>query len=609
MKHRETWSVGELSESNCGIAEDRLLPLEKYSWWFNAICANDTAVAMTALEGHNKDHLINGYFTYPHEVAEESAQIECPASLAVCHGSFNLLRLLMNHSSAINFINRSGENVVHDMINLSGSNPEDEEGYVESYKQMVELVGTERMKDLLRDQTSLPPLELSCMKQTMHFTKAIFETKGVYLVKEEITGMSLHRWFDCSDYEALNGRPAKRSRHSPVKLLAMMSKKSASLPQTRELFLSDPVTTWSHSVARTNTFPLVLWFLFRFAHFICYILFDLYASGFTQQYVLAMQYRNMNDTAKCGLMDTPSNNTLVGLMSYTLAVCSFVIIFDISDLLAFLWNARPSILSSISERFFVASNIVFYRSAQFVCVIMLICGLSLTYTAQGVENTLSLLDMSYVFRLIGTLLSAWSLLFFLQMVPGIGVFVIIILHMLADLVSFLVVFFAFMFPFSHIFMVYMKSAALPPCNPLFSDYITSMYSSFLVMLNSLGLATPVHSPIILALIHFSYTFAVSIMLINFLIALFSNTVAVVMVDKDIYFMLEKLVICSTVQSRVMFICPCVRRLLLWMTKHCFVEFDGRVCIKCVSPVGRLRSRERSGCGIDDNSTLENTAKL
>eukprot|EP00914_Ancora_sagittata_P013521 GHVO01026630.1.p1 GENE.GHVO01026630.1~~GHVO01026630.1.p1 ORF type:complete len:188 (-),score=0.92 GHVO01026630.1:284-847(-) len=156
----------------------------------------------------------------------------------------------------------------------------------------------------------------------------------------------------------------------------------------------------------------------------------------------------------------------------------------------------------------------------------------------------------------------------------------------------LVVFFAFTFPFTHIFMVFAKASGLPPCQPEFSDYSVSIYSTFLVMLNSLSLSYSVESPTTLAFIHFTFTFLVPIMLINFLIALFSNTVALVTVDKDIFVILEKLALASTIQSRVSMFCPYFRRLLLKMTKHCFVELDGQVCVKCVSSVSKSRSKER-----------------
>ena len=111
------------------LCDKYFLSLDQYSWWFDAICANDTNTAKSALEEDCQEQLINGCFTSE----DDSILIECPASVAACHGSFDILKLMMEHSSSVNFINQCGDNVIHCMIQLSVNNPEDEVEYVVGY--------------------------------------------------------------------------------------------------------------------------------------------------------------------------------------------------------------------------------------------------------------------------------------------------------------------------------------------------------------------------------------------------------------------------------------------------------------------------------------------
>jgi hypothetical protein len=79
----------------------------------------------------------------------------------------------------------------------------------------------------------------------------------------------------------------------------------------------------------------------------------------------------------------------------------------------------------------------------------------------------------HVFRLLASVLGVWSMLYFVQIVPGIGIFVIVIVHMLTNLM--------FFFPFTHIFTIYLWSVGIPPCYEQFKNHTASVYSTFLLI--------------------------------------------------------------------------------------------------------------------------------
>jgi hypothetical protein len=258
------------------------------------------------------------------------------------------------------------------------------------------------------------------------------------------------------------------------------------------------------------------------------------------------------------------------------------VLFDLCDsaIHAFL-SWRRGYFVSLQDRTAMAANTFFYRCVHFMMCLVMISGLTLTYIAASDQFPYRVISASYVLRLIVAIQGVWSLLYFVQVVPGLGVFIIIIMHMLGDLASFLFVFLVFLFPFSHIFLVFLKSGGVPPCYEAFSNYMSSFYSTFQVMLNTLSLQNYEVEPNgMLMILHFTFYFVVAVLLINFLIALFSDTVSRIMVNQDIYFTLEKTAILNIVQSRVSILCPWLRRLALRLTDHSLVEVDGVVCLKC-----------------------------
>ena len=98
--------------------------------------------------------------------------------MAACHGAFDVLRVLIEHTSEVNFTNRQGGNVVHDMINLSAKNPQDEQEYVEHFNTLCGLMATEKVRNWLRGESKILPIEWTCFQETFVFAKAVLGQRG-----------------------------------------------------------------------------------------------------------------------------------------------------------------------------------------------------------------------------------------------------------------------------------------------------------------------------------------------------------------------------------------------------------------------------------------------
>ena len=65
-------------------------------------------------------------------------------------------------------------------------------------------------------------------------------------------------------------------------------------------------------------------------------------------------------------------------------------------------------------------------------------------------------------------------------------------------------------------------------------FFLATYTVFTIMLNMVNLTTfNIHNQTILYLIHVGYIFIMAILMLNFLIALFSNSVSEVMAQKEV----------------------------------------------------------------------------
>jgi hypothetical protein len=323
--------------AKCGLAEWLLAIVKRsaacilqYSWWFDALCSDDVAKVTTALEDGDRSLLLDGVFT--HDIPLD---IERPASVAACHGAFSVFKILMQSNPDISFINNSGDNVIHDMIMLASRTQKDEAKYVEHYRKLCDILGLQTIKKLLLGGAYYHPLELACIQETLLFAKAIFETKGVYLVKEELAGMNLTRWFDCSNYESLDGVRPKRSDKNPIILFSRLTNKGVSRPFVKYFILRNPMKTWIIATKRSNFILLFLWFMVRLVHYVLFTTYDYYVSSVYQKILLTEM--NITSIEECSsdltqkLPDSKFDdvNLLVEVLMYAvLGQSLLVMLFD-----------------------------------------------------------------------------------------------------------------------------------------------------------------------------------------------------------------------------------------------------------------------------------------
>ena len=176
------------------------------------------------------------------------------------------------------------------------------------------------------------------------------------------------------------------------------------------------------------------------------------------------------------------------------------------------------------------------------------------------NETFSSLDLNYMV-LIAVFPGAWNLLYYLQVVPGLNVYVITVQRMLLDLLSFSIIFAMFFLSFSFAFYVLTDTS---------EEFLPLLYDIFRLTLNMIDLS---RASGMVQFLHVAFVFTIVYLLQNIIIAMFSLSFQHVYQNKDIIFCVQSLYVsffCEPALSRIM--PPLYNRL----RRKFFVYEDGRI---------------------------------
>ncbi len=163
-----------------------------------------------------------------------------------------------------------------------------------------------------------------------------------------------------------------------------------------------------------------------------------------------------------------------------------------------------------------------------------------------------------------------------QLLPKVGTFPIMMQRMLGDLTSFAIFLVLYMFPFGAT-IGRILSRGKEICTPGFENNEQAFYSMFLIMNNmvnirelssSLDSLVDVYS---LYLTHLLFIFLGALLMLNLLIALFSQSVSKIMEHKNIIINLQRLLIVVSFEWKLQFCFKIMKR-------RCFQHREGKLFI-------------------------------
>ena len=452
-----------------------------------------------------------------------------------------------------------GNNIIHVLILQAFLHTDIMDNVSRNLSTFLSLITDDQLGALLKTENKygLFPLEFAAQHGLAGIYTILMETP-TYKIKEEKKGLITRIWYDITDYEG-NGN---RRHFSPLRMFVFEDRRMLaesnfnSILETNELMVQ-----WSQAKFRNDLHVIILLFFTRILYLTCYFVYDIDTS-------FMGDYDPDNTTHFCRKRSAVvlNSNVRTGFGIYLIVHSSATIIADVTEILRSFTHKEWPMWSTVTGKKELVVQVSVYRFNNLMFAVFVLVFITISFYALD-EQDIFILN---VFRMVCPVLSAWSILFFMQMLPSIGHFVIGIQLIVKDMVHFVIVYTLMFQPFAHTFHIFINTNTNEGCIDAFSTLISSNYSLFMVMLNMIDLRMlDIRNKAVLLVAHMVFTFLISIMMINFFIALLSNSVNAVNSHSNKAIMRQRLAVSFLVESRLFCICgPLYRR---W--QHLTVQDD------------------------------------
>ena len=466
-----------------------------------------------------------------------------------------MMRVLIGHGVHVIFQDARGHNVVHLLIFVAFFDESFENYFVESYEEMMRLTDlqTKRRLFLMESNIGLRPFEAASQHGVLQFVQAIMETEGVYLSRQIVRGLSVYQWYDVTEYESFDFD--NRRWVSPVRFLMTLDERKLKHSYAKQVYFDKPFGTWVSNKVSVNRPVILMWALLRLAHITAYYVLDMSIvspTSATEKTSNVSNIEDMSTTPEYRLCEfvSPINLSKTHrrvLASYIIVHSVMILLWDIVEH----YRNRRCPLSSRMRKTIdgkskkaVASSIFYARCQQTLAVLF------------AIDATIKLTDAESGWTVSGVRvvcmgLSTWSLLYFVQLLPSIGYFVVAIQQMVRQMFNFGVIYSIFFFAAFHAFFVTVNTSERQTCSGEFSNVLQGIYSTFAIMLNLVNPAQlGLRHPGWIYVLHVSYIVIVAILLINFLIAIMSSALSEVALQQPIIERLQRLSVAIAIESHI-----------------------------------------------------------
>ena len=569
------------------------LPLSLYQYWYDIIACDDYTKGKEVLDKMSvaeQQRMVNLPFLYEDLdkvqmfLVNPRVRLSYPLHIAACFDHREIIKLLLEFNVCVTCVDEYGCNALHNLITASSrSDTEQCLHRAGTIAWFVEVVGQESARSLLmhENEDGLRPVEFAAQQGRLLLLTDLLSCKGVYVVEQEKSGLGTYNFHDITEYE-LEGRVDK----SPLAMLAFMDKSKLDCPETEEVLLRDTeiLKQWIDKKIAANHLLIWMWFLLRISMIVCYFIIDADVSWINE--LLGNSTSNGTSVAICEDL----SEIQLPMLTYTflaLTVLFYILITLTFDAVNYGWLKRKQCCirrESVHGRKSVVTNIDFFTITHEAFLVLAAVALSLFVHSRytGMTQPEGSVYILQVIRGMIPLLSMWSFLFFLQMVPKICKSVITMEGMLKDVFGFLVLYIIVVIPYIHVFESFVLVNSKDGCISEFSNPLMTCYTLFRMMLNMFDVSTlesKVSYISILYIMHMNFVFVVSIMMINFLIAAMANSTARIAKHEALIQRLNQLALVIALEDNLFWV---PKRILRKLKKFGFISQDDRVYLISVT---------------------------
>ena len=552
--------------------------------WIDAILLDDVELARHLLDINENissiglTHVVGktgktgNYTLLPHTLVK--CKLACSTytpdnvwCLAAIYNSRELLRFLVERQVNATEGTSHGNNYLHCLIAFASMETEEVElQAVDSAKYIQSLLSVNEYKHILmaENQVGLRPLELASHLGTFALFMSIFESSPVYIARNLDHSFYTIQYYDITDYVT-----GDRFSKSPPYTMMFLEEKTWKHSHIRDVFLEDPMKTWLSALIYSNMPVIILWSLLRmsFLGFFVEALFlsaaivvDIETVAVTD--VFQNQSFNNVQLTRNSSHNGVFNGRLQWLLLYTSIFSFCALSYWTVEYCVTVCRKNRWLFETVNGKKRTISKAGFYDITHAITLVMVLAVsivILLKNSWHKMEERLYL--YLYTASLTAMFPGVWSILFFLQLVPKINIYIFAIQSMLGKFVGFALVFLFFFLAFSSIFYI------------LESDsYKQTLYKTFELMLNI------VHFEIdsnILKLLHVTFIFIIVYMLLNIVIAILTSEYHNVIQNGDIISRVQMLSIIGITEP---FMTTLFQRLHNWLCQKYLVFEGGKVYV-------------------------------
>ena len=484
--------------------------------WFEAISRNRYGYVQMTLQDlseMNRNVYVNGDFSFVDgegntETTEDKKALSCqfrsPICVAAVFNAKETLRLLLLNGGVIHKLDIGENNILHALVYSEALQPGNQsETFDVIMGYLSEDIELRRQLILSENKNGRRPLELATELGAFTMARKILSVDGVYRFPRFSPSLRLEVLYDVTDYETF-GRQSRRLL-SPLQRVCETKMSQLQQEQFQEFYNLPFIQSWLLHKHLFNRFVMVMWLLIRVVYHISFLMLN-------PLYTQSCGYQEGRNTT------VPMNNssefsTIIGVFS------SGILIFGAFSVLKWVacnvHNLKPQIKEVLCLNRVVSTVIpkllLIFQALLWFFVIML------------VKVKTCSINMYALLYIATNFINIFNFLHCLKTFPVIGHFIITFYALLLDMLNFLL-----LFGFVHCTLTVTTFYTFVLFDNVDSSYqsiVASFYTNFKVMLNMVNYDKYANANWgTIALLHIIIVMVMAIILINFAIAIMSNTV-------------------------------------------------------------------------------------
>ena len=503
------------------------------------------------------------YHGHVRNITNTTYSPETPWCLAAMMNSRKVMKVLTEYGSNCLQATSEGNNMLHVLVAFASVGGDlQEELAITTVTYIKDLIGNDDYGKLLLAENGdgLRPLELAGHLGTLGLMMYFFETPGIYITREEDHILYKLQFYDVTEYVT-----DLRYHKSPIYGMTYMDESKITSRYVKDAYLSEPMRSWSSIVLQVNLPYIVIWCFLRFLYITLFLVCDLNIKD------ICDRHDNCTDKTELGT----DVNLVIYWVVLVLSIC--MIIENIFDLGRWVFCYPSWLYRQVYGRKASGSHHMFYGLLHFLSVLMVTAATTIVlvdyYTDSYTEHVVEVGVLAAVYGFV------WSVLYFMQLLPIFGYYIIAVQRMLKDFLnfSFLLLLFSFTYTIGFYKMLRNDDTVQD-----FNDIPTSFYSTFRLMINMVEFYDPnAHIGFATSVTHVTFVFMVAILLINFLIATLSSSYDHVMRYREVLLNMQNLSVSVTVDQMFVRLLAPFRNFL---RRRLFMHENGRYFVTRVLEV-------------------------